>query len=152
MPVPDLQNAVVCHDGVGDRAVRQRDGPVRADAEGDGLRKLLIAARRLRLHQRVRPGQQPRQLQNAVVVDRQLLRRLWRRRLLHRHQQPLLRRGTVVRPDLDPLALGDGRAVQAKHSFALRQNSDARFDFERAVSVGNQIPFLRVFRCRTIGI
>lgn len=68
MPVPDLQNAVVCHDGVGDRAVRQRDGPVRADAEGDGLRKLLIAARRLRLRQRVRPGQQPRQLQNAVVA------------------------------------------------------------------------------------
>ena len=84
MPVPDLQNAVVCHDGVGDRAVRQRDGPARADAEGDGLRKLLIAARRLRLPQRVRPGQQPRQPQNAAVVDRQLRRRLRRLRLLHR--------------------------------------------------------------------
>ena len=68
MPVPDLQNAVVCHDGVGDRAVRQRDASVRADAEGDGLRKLLIAVRRLRLRQRVRPGQQPRQPQNAAVV------------------------------------------------------------------------------------
>ena len=54
MPVPDLQYAVVCHDGVGDRAVRQRDASVRAGKALiiDGI----AVAAELRIHLYIRIG------------------------------------------------------------------------------------------------